>query len=91
MTDSPDLKRRTLIKGMATSSLLPLLGSNLIACSGGSGGSDNSIAGVLDDTDDSVAANFAGRLIASARTAARIGASSPWIFTNSFAERYMSR
>lgn len=35
MTQSRDLKRRTLLKGLATSSLIPLLGSNLIGCSDG--------------------------------------------------------
>lgn len=43
MTDSPDLKRRTLLKGLAASSLIPLLGSNLIACSG-----DNNAGNVPD-------------------------------------------
>jgi alkaline phosphatase D len=33
---TPDLKRRTIVKGIAASSLLPLLGGNLIACSDGS-------------------------------------------------------
>lgn len=42
MTDSPDLKRRSLIKALAGTTLIPLLGSNLIACSGSSNGSDNS-------------------------------------------------
>ena len=42
MTDLPDLKRRSLIKALAGTTLVPLLGSNLIACSGSSNGSDNS-------------------------------------------------
>ena len=38
-TDMPrDFKRRTLIKALAAGSLIPILGSNLIACSGGSNG-----------------------------------------------------
>jgi alkaline phosphatase D len=36
MTTPPGFKRRTLIKALAAGSLIPLLGSNLIACSGGS-------------------------------------------------------
>lgn len=36
MTDTLDFKRRSIIKGIAASSLIPLLGSNLIACSDGS-------------------------------------------------------
>ncbi|SRR6056297_137184 len=36
MTQSSQLKRRTLIKGMAASTLLPLLGANLVGCSDGS-------------------------------------------------------
>jgi alkaline phosphatase D len=36
----PDFKRRTLVKALAASSLIPLLGSNLIACSGGSNNDD---------------------------------------------------
>lgn len=34
MTDTPTLKRRALLKGIAASSLIPLLGSNLMGCSG---------------------------------------------------------
>ncbi|PLW82330.1 alkaline phosphatase [Kineobactrum sediminis] len=33
MSDNNDFRRRTLVKGIAAASLLPLLGSNLIACS----------------------------------------------------------
>jgi alkaline phosphatase D len=39
MTTPPDFKRRTLVKALAASSLIPLLGSNLIACSSGSNNS----------------------------------------------------
>jgi alkaline phosphatase D len=48
MTDSAQLKRRTLVKGLAASSLIPLLGSNLVGCSDGSDG----------DLFDSVPAEF---------------------------------
>lgn len=41
MTTPPDFKRRTLVKALAVSSLIPILGSNLIACSGGSNNSDS--------------------------------------------------
>ncbi len=40
MTTPPDFKRRTLIKALAVSSLIPILGSNLIACSSGSNNSN---------------------------------------------------
>ncbi len=40
MTTPPDFKRRTLIKALAVSSLIPILGSNLIACSSGSNDSN---------------------------------------------------
>ena len=33
MTDHPQLRRRTLVKGIAAASLLPLLGGNLVGCS----------------------------------------------------------
>ena len=36
MTDHPHLRRRTLVKGIAAASLLPLLGGNLVGCSDGS-------------------------------------------------------
>src|SRR5262245_44121685 len=36
MTTPPGFKRRSLVKALAAGSLIPLLGSNLIACSGGS-------------------------------------------------------
>jgi alkaline phosphatase D len=39
MTEFPDLKRRSLIKALAGSSLIPILGSNLIACSDSSNNS----------------------------------------------------
>lgn len=48
MTDNSQLKRRTLVKGLAASSLLPLLGANLTGCSDGSD----------DDLFDSVPAEF---------------------------------
>lgn len=35
MKDSPDFRRRNLVKGVAAASLLPLLGGNLIACTDG--------------------------------------------------------
>lgn len=38
MNDKTDLKRRTLLKGIAASSLIPLLGSNLMGCSGDNDG-----------------------------------------------------
>ena len=41
MTTPPDFKRRTLVKALAASTLIPLLGSNLIACSNGSNNSNN--------------------------------------------------
>ena len=41
MTTPPDFKRRTLVKALAVSSLIPILGSNLIACSSGSNNSDS--------------------------------------------------
>lgn len=44
MTSSRHITRRTLVKGLASSTLIPLLGSNLIACSDGS---DNLLARVL--------------------------------------------
>ncbi|MCB1843146.1 MAG: alkaline phosphatase D family protein, partial [Halioglobus sp.] len=43
MTQSSHLKRRTLIKGMAASTLLPLLGANLVGCSDGSDNLGNSV------------------------------------------------
>ncbi len=46
MSNETDIGRRILLKGLAASSLIPLLGSNLIACSDGS---DKQIAGVLAD------------------------------------------
>lgn len=49
MTDAPDLQRRTILKGLAASTLIPLLGSNLIACSDGSDNSDEEFVGVLAD------------------------------------------
>ncbi len=39
MTTPTDFKRRTLVKALAAGALIPLLGSNLIACSGGSNNS----------------------------------------------------
>tara|TARA_R110000823_G_scaffold171736_7_gene304157 strand:- start:32335 stop:34044 length:1710 start_codon:yes stop_codon:yes gene_type:complete len=36
MTERHSLRRRTLLKGMAATSLLPLLGANLVGCSDGS-------------------------------------------------------
>lgn len=47
MSQNTDLKRRTLVKGLAASTLIPLLGSNLIGCSDGS-----------DDFFEGVPANF---------------------------------
>ncbi len=41
MTTPPDFKRRTLVKALAVSSLIPILGSNLIGCSNGSNSSNN--------------------------------------------------
>lgn len=41
MTTPPDFKRRTLVKALAASSLIPILGSNLIGCNG-SNNSNNS-------------------------------------------------
>ncbi|MEZ5571528.1 MAG: alkaline phosphatase D family protein [Halioglobus sp.] len=41
MTTPPDFKRRTLIKAIAASSLIPVLGSNLIACSNSSNSTDS--------------------------------------------------
>ncbi len=41
MTTPPDFKRRTLVKALAASSLIPILGSNLIACSSGSNNSNS--------------------------------------------------
>ena len=52
MTTPPDFKRRTLVKALAASSLIPLLGSNLIACSNSSNNSNNA------DTISSVPADF---------------------------------
>jgi alkaline phosphatase D len=46
MQKPPHLKRRTLVKGLAASSLIPLLGANLVGCSDSS------------DRVDSVAADF---------------------------------
>lgn len=46
MSKPPFLKRRTLVKGLAASTLIPLLGANLVGCSDGS------------DTFDSVTAQF---------------------------------
>jgi len=40
MATPPDFKRRTLVKALAVSSLIPILGSNLIACSSGSNNFD---------------------------------------------------
>ncbi|HEY6130952.1 MAG TPA: alkaline phosphatase D family protein [Halioglobus sp.] len=40
MTTPPGLKRRTLVKALAASTLFPILGSNLIGCSDGSDNSD---------------------------------------------------
>jgi alkaline phosphatase D len=40
MTTPPGFKRRTLIKALGAGSLIPLLGSNLIACSSGSNNFD---------------------------------------------------
>lgn len=39
MTTPPDFKRRTLVKALAAGALIPILGSNLIACSSGSNNS----------------------------------------------------
>lgn len=36
MSDHPDFKRRRLLQGMAATSLIPLLGANLVGCSDGS-------------------------------------------------------
>lgn len=55
MTTPPDFKRRSIVKALAASSLIPILGSNLIACSNGSNSSrtfDNS------NTVTSVPADF---------------------------------
>ena len=41
MTNPPDFKRRTLVKALAASTLIPLLGSNLIGCSNSSNNSNN--------------------------------------------------
>jgi len=40
MSQSPKITRRALVRGLATSSLLPLLGGNLVGCSDSSGDSD---------------------------------------------------
>ncbi|CAA0106336.1 Alkaline phosphatase D [Halioglobus japonicus] len=45
MTTPPDFKRRSIVKALAASSLIPLLGSNLIACSNGSNNSNNDSGG----------------------------------------------
>ncbi len=52
MTSSRDITRRTLVKGLATSTLIPLLGGNLMACSDGS---DNLSASVLANFNHGVA------------------------------------
>lgn len=39
MATPPDFKRRSIVKALAASSLIPILGSNLIACSNGSSSS----------------------------------------------------
>ena len=41
MTNPPDFKRRTIVKALAASSLIPLLGSNLIGCSNSSNNSNS--------------------------------------------------
>ena len=46
------IKRRTLVKGIAASSLLPLLGANLVGCSGNN---DNSSGGVPAGFDHGIA------------------------------------
>ena len=46
MTTPPDFKRRTLVKALAASSLIPLLGSNLIGCSNSSNNNSNTSDGV---------------------------------------------
>lgn len=43
MSHTTDLKRRTLVKGLAASTLIPLLGSNLMGCSDGSDSSFTSV------------------------------------------------
>jgi alkaline phosphatase D len=48
MTTPPDFKRRTLVKVLASSALIPLLGSNLIACSSNSGNLDFSLSEPAD-------------------------------------------
>ncbi|MFK7977470.1 MAG: alkaline phosphatase [Halioglobus sp.] len=48
MTKTPDYKRRTILKGLAASSLIPLLGSNLIGCSDGN---DNAFANPAEGPD----------------------------------------
>ncbi len=55
MTTPPDFKRRTLVKALATSSLIPILGSNLIACSNSSNNSNNAIDSVPADFNHGVA------------------------------------
>mgnify|MGYP003667211316 CR=1 FL=1 len=54
MTNPPDFKRRTIVKALAASSLIPLLGSNLIGCSNSSNNSNNGGGSGVD----SVPANF---------------------------------
>jgi len=54
MTTPPGFKRRTLVKALAASALIPLLGSNLIACSSGSNNS-NSLNSLPADFNHGVA------------------------------------
>ena len=42
MATPPDFKRRTLVKALAAGTLIPLFGSNLIACSNGSNNANDS-------------------------------------------------
>lgn len=57
MTTPPDFKRRTLVKALAASALIPLLGSNLIACSNNSNNSSilDGLGGVPADFNHGVA------------------------------------
>lgn len=55
MTTPPGFKRRTLVKALAAGSLIPLLGSNLIACSNGSDHSDDGFTSVPADFNHGIA------------------------------------
>jgi alkaline phosphatase D len=55
MTNPTDFKRRTLVKALAASALIPVLGSNLIACSSGSNNSSDSINSVPAEFNHGVA------------------------------------